>query len=82
MANQSVLEPNLGESASCGKMSQAYPWPLVNNGSGPFHCLERGPSILLVVLHSVAPGTNGEALQFSDESAFKLFITKKACCKI
>ena len=41
-----------------------------------------GPSILLVVLHLIAPGTNGEVLQFPDESAFKLFITKRACCKI
>ena len=30
----------IGESASCGKI-QAYPRLLVNNGSGPFHCVER-----------------------------------------
>ena len=30
----------IGESSSCGKI-QAYPRPLVNNGSGPFHCPER-----------------------------------------
>ena len=30
----------IGESASCGKI-QAHPRPLVNNGSGPFHCPER-----------------------------------------
>ena len=30
----------IGESESCGKI-QAYTRPLVNNGSGPFHCLER-----------------------------------------
>ena len=30
----------IGESVSCGKI-QAYPRPLVNNGSGPFHCPER-----------------------------------------
>ena len=29
-----------GESVSCGKL-QAHPRPLVNNGSGPFHCPER-----------------------------------------
>ena len=39
------LEPGLsgtqiGESASSGKI-QAHPRPLVNNGSGPFHCPER-----------------------------------------
>ena len=36
----SLSGTQLGESAFCGKI-QAYPWPLVNNGSGPFHCPER-----------------------------------------
>ena len=30
----------IGESVSCGKI-QAYPRPLLNNGSGPFHSPER-----------------------------------------
>ena len=60
---------------SCGK-TQAYPRPLVNNGSGPFHCLERRSFHL----------TNGFAFNCSGhqwqsiavvlaESAFKIFIT-------
>ena len=72
----------IGESASCGKM-QAYPRPLVNNGSGPFHCPERRSFHL----------TNGFAFNCSGhqwrsiaivpaESVFKIFITKRACCKI
>ena len=72
----------IGESASCGKI-QAYPRPLVNNGSGPFHCPERRS------LHL----TNGFAFNCSGnqwrsiavvpaESVFKIFITKRACCKI
>ena len=72
----------IGESASCGKM-QAYPRPLVSNGSGPFHCPERRFFHL----------TNGFAFNSSGhqwrsiavvpaESAFKIFITKRACCKI
>ena len=72
----------IGKSASCGKM-QAYPRPLVSNGSGPFHCPERRFFHL----------TNGFAFNSSGhqwrsiavvpaESAFKIFITKRACCKI
>ena len=48
----------IGESASCGKI-QTHPRPLVNNGSGPFHC----PSTLPMALDFVALDTNGEALQ-------------------
>ena len=72
----------IGESASCGKI-QAHPRPLINNGSGPFHCPERRSFHL----------TNGFAFNCSGhqwrsiavvpaESAFKIFITKRACCKI
>ena len=72
----------IGESASCGK-TQAYPRPLVNNESGPFHCPERRSFHL----------TNGFAFNCSGhqwrsiavdpaESAFKIVITKRACCTI
>src|SRR5574340_52988 len=72
----------IGEFASCGKI-QAHPRPLVNNGSGPFHCPERRFFHL----------TNGFAFNCSGhqwrsiavvpaETAFKIFITKRACCKI
>ena len=42
---------------------QAHPRPLVNNGSGPFHCPESRSFHLTNGFVFVVPGTNGEALQ-------------------
>ena len=61
----------IGETVSCGKI-QARLRLLVNNGSGPFHCLEKRS------FHF----TKGFVFVVPDESAFRLFITKRACCKM
>ena len=78
----SLLRTQIRESVSCGK-TQAYPRLLVNTGSGPFHCLERRSFNF----------TSGFAFCCSehrwwsiavvpDKPTLKLFITKRACCKI
>ena len=52
----------IGESASCGKI-QAHPRPLVNNGSGHLHCLERKSFHFTNGLCLVVLDTSDEALQ-------------------
>ena len=75
----SLSGTQIGESASCWK-TQAYPWPLVNNGSGPLHCPERRS---FHFTSSFAFCCSGHQWWSSaGKSTFKLFITKRACCKI
>lgn len=78
----SLSGTQIGASASCGK-TQAYPRPLVNKGSGPFHCPERRS---LHFTNGFAFNCSGHQWRsiavFPDESVFKLFITKRACFKI
>lgn len=52
----------IGESASCGKI-QAYPRSWLTMGRDHSIVWRGGPSILLMALHLIAQGNNGEALQ-------------------
>ena len=72
----------IGDSAPWGKI-QAHPGPLVSNGSGPLHCPERR------VFHSTrgfvlcCSGLQYRSIAVTpNESVFRLYITKRACCRI
>ena len=77
----SLSGTQIRESASCGKI--AYPRQLVNNGSGPFHCPgSRSLHFTSGFAFDCSRHQWRSIAVFLDESAFKLFITKRACCKI
>lgn len=78
----SLSRIQIRESASCGKI-QAYPQLLVNNESGPLHYPERRSFHFTNGFLFCCSGYQWWSIAVvSDKSAFRLFITKRACWRI
>ena len=73
----SLSRTQIGDSAPWGKI-QAHPWPLVSNGSGPFHCPERRSFYLTRGFVLCCSGLQCQSIAVTpNESVFRLFITKQ-----
>ena len=73
----SLSRTQIGDSALWGKI-QAYPQPLVSNGSGPFHCPERRSFYLTRGFVLCCFGVQCLSIAVTpNESVFRLFITKE-----
>ena len=72
----------IGESAPWGKI-QACPRPLLSNGSGPLRCAERRFFHLTRGFVLCCSGLQCRSIAVTpNELVFRLFITKRACCRI